>query len=198
MQPWLKDVTDLARLRKLLDKTYRDGYLEARVRGGISYQMKALRRKFGLSQIEMAKKLGLKQSVVSRLESVDRGNVTVSTLLNVAKKLDVALVVQFVDYPSFLDATRDMSEKALQPDTIQESVQRATQRPEAFSVPTQLRVRDRDLLKNISLLHGALHGSKIENEPMTLESRRILNPVLGNLPYTAPQVKERSFAGLTK
>ena len=94
-----------------------------------------MRRKLQLTQIEMAKKLGLKQSVVSRLEDVDRGNVNVTTLLNVAKRLDVGLVIQFVDYPEFLERTRDLSEHALQPATIRESVERLSSTTQASAAP---------------------------------------------------------------
>lgn len=122
MMQKLKDVTDLERLRKLLQKDYRDGYLDLKVRAGIAYQMRAIRKELGFSQIEMAKKLGMKQSVVSRLEDIDRGNINVSTLLNIAKQLDVAVVVKFVDYAEFLKTTRDMSESALRTKNIFQTV----------------------------------------------------------------------------
>ncbi|WP_164757897.1 MULTISPECIES: helix-turn-helix transcriptional regulator [unclassified Mesorhizobium] len=108
-------------LKRYLDKDYRDGYVQTRVRAGVAYQIKALRRKFGLSQSEMAQRTEKKQSVISRLENTEYGKVTVQTLLDIASGLDVALLVQFVSYPDFLKRTADMSDKALQPDTIHES-----------------------------------------------------------------------------
>lgn len=116
-----------ALVKKLLnfaDKDYRDGYMHTRVRAGIAYQMQALRRKFGLSQSEMATRTGKTQSVVSRLENTEYGKVSVQTLLDVASSLDVALLVQFVSYPEFLNRSADMSDRALQPDTIEESILR--------------------------------------------------------------------------
>lgn len=107
-------------------KAYRDGYLRSKIRGMIAYQFQALREKTGLNQTDFAGKIGKTQSVVSRLEDVEYGRVTVQTLLDVACALDVALVVKFVSYPDFLFQTRDASVSALQPATIYESLERPT------------------------------------------------------------------------
>lgn len=109
------------RLKKFLTRSYRDGYMQNRVRSGIAYQIQAMRKKLGITQVQMAEKLGKPQSVISRLEDEQYGRVSIQTLLDVASALDVALLVQFVSYPDFLNRTKDMSEKALQPDTIMES-----------------------------------------------------------------------------
>jgi transcriptional regulator with XRE-family HTH domain len=97
------------------------------VRGGIAYQIQGLRQKSGLNQTDFAEKVGKKQSVISRLENTEYGKVTVQTLLDVACANDVALVVQFVSYPDFLARTSDMSEAALQPPTIYESIEMSKQ-----------------------------------------------------------------------
>lgn len=115
------------KLRKFIRKEYRDGYMQTQVRGGIAYQIKALREKFGMSQSKFASVTGKKQSVVSRLEDVEYGKVSVQTLLDIASSLDVALLVRFVSYPEFLSRYSDMSVKALQPDTISESLNRESQ-----------------------------------------------------------------------
>jgi transcriptional regulator with XRE-family HTH domain len=115
-------VLDRSDLAKFDRKAYRDGYLQAKVRGMIAYQMQALREKTGLNQTDFANKIGKTQSVVSRLEDTEYGRVTVQTLLDVACALDVALVVKFTSYPDFLSQTRDASVAALQPATIHESM----------------------------------------------------------------------------
>ena len=51
-------VLDLNELAKFDRKAYRDGYLQAKVRGLIAYQIQALREKTGLSQTVFAKKIG--------------------------------------------------------------------------------------------------------------------------------------------
>lgn len=124
-----------ADLVRFNEKAYRDGYLQAKVRGMIAYQIQALREKTDLSQTEFAKQIGKTQSVVSRLENTEYGKVTIQTLLDIACALDVALVVKFASYPDFLFQTRDASVAALQPDTIFETL---SQQPAQFERPTKL------------------------------------------------------------
>lgn len=110
------------KLKRFAEKDYRDGYLNTHVRASIAYQIKALRQKFGLSQRGMAERTGKTQSVISRLESDGYGQMSLQSLLDIASGLDVALVVRFVSYPEFLKQAASMSERALQPDTIFESL----------------------------------------------------------------------------
>jgi transcriptional regulator with XRE-family HTH domain len=126
----LKGVLDRNDLTKFSRKSYRDGYLQSKVRGMIAYQIQALRKRTGLSQAYFAKKIGKTQSVVSRLEDTEYGRVTVQTLLDIACALDVALVVKFASYPDFLAQTSDASPASVQPATIEQSLseRRSTQR----------------------------------------------------------------------
>lgn len=112
-------------LERFADKDYRDGYLRAQIGGAIAYQVQALRQKLGLSQAEFAKLCGKRQSQISKLENRTDGLVNVQTLLDIATGADVAVLVQFVSYPEFLERTSDMSVAALQPPTIQESLAKA-------------------------------------------------------------------------
>jgi transcriptional regulator with XRE-family HTH domain len=68
-----------------------------------------------MSQEEFGRLLGKPQSVVSRLEDPEYGKVTLQTLLDIASKLDVALIVRFADYPTYLNVTSDVSPRALRP-----------------------------------------------------------------------------------
>ena len=115
----MQDQNDLKKFRL---KEYRDGYLQSRIRGRIAYQIQALRDKLGLTQQAFAQLTGKKQSVISRLENVEYGKVSVQTLLDIALAADVALVVKFTSYPDFLDQTRLMTPEALQPKTIYETL----------------------------------------------------------------------------
>jgi transcriptional regulator with XRE-family HTH domain len=118
-------VTDLDRLTRFQRKSYRDGYLQSHVRGGIAYQIQALRDQLGLTQTDFAARVGKPQSVISRLENTEYGKVTVQTLLDIACSLDVALLVLFVSYPEFLERTQDMTAAGLQVPTIHQSVRAA-------------------------------------------------------------------------
>ena len=74
-------------------------------------------RKFrgSMSQTEFADFLGKKQTVVSRLENPNYTGWTLSTLFEVASKLNIGVIVRFVDFPSFLKFTDDFSESAVHP-----------------------------------------------------------------------------------
>ncbi len=90
---------------KLQDKAYRDGYVGARARRFLAHQMRALRG--DLSQAEFGRLIDKPQSVVSRWEDPTYGKMTLASLLDVAARLDRALVVQFMDWPSFVAISED-------------------------------------------------------------------------------------------
>jgi transcriptional regulator with XRE-family HTH domain len=54
-----------------------------------------------LSQATFAKKLGMQRTVVSRLENARRACTNLRTLLRIAAKLDIGLVVYFDDRKKF-------------------------------------------------------------------------------------------------
>jgi transcriptional regulator with XRE-family HTH domain len=118
-----------------LKKSYRDEYLATQVKGGIAYQIQALRAKAHLSQSEFGEKIGKPQSVVSRLESTEYGSLNVRTLLDVAAGMDVALLIRFVSYPEFFKWTERMSEADLSVETIYESDARITSGALTLRVP---------------------------------------------------------------
>jgi hypothetical protein len=64
--------------------------------------------------------MGKPQSVVSRLEDPDYGKVSIQTVLDGAAAFDVALLVQYVSFPEFLQRTRDVSPEALRVDSFDE------------------------------------------------------------------------------
>lgn len=116
MYPALDDVAShrFARLApKLANKSYRDNYVSMQLRVWLADQVRNLRG--DMTQAEFGKVIGKPQTVVSRLEDPDYGRLTIETLLDVAQKLDIALVVRFVDHATFLMATNDFSDNALRP-----------------------------------------------------------------------------------
>lgn len=104
-------VTSLA--KKLRSKKYRDSYLSSHIRMFLANQLSSLRGE--MSQQEFGQLLGKPQPIVSRLQNPDYGKYSLQTLLEIASKLDVALLVRFVDYPTFLKITSDFSDEALRP-----------------------------------------------------------------------------------
>jgi transcriptional regulator with XRE-family HTH domain len=132
-------VSGLGDFVELADKEYRDEYMSSHVRAGICYQIQALRDQHHMTQEEFARKLGKPQTVVSRLENVERNRAGIQTLLDIACALDIALLVRFVDYPTFLDFTQDISPQALRVQPFEQSKEtsaRATAKSEPKEVGT--------------------------------------------------------------
>ena len=96
------------------DREMRDAFLGSQTRTKIANQIRAIRNQRGWSQGEFARILGKPQSNVSRLESRDYGNFTLTTLLDLASAFESGLIVEFAPYEDFLCRTHDLSPKALQ------------------------------------------------------------------------------------
>jgi hypothetical protein len=114
---------DSPRLRNLIekfrDKAYRDSYTAAHTRRFLARQMRKFRGE--KSQSEFGNLIDKRQTVVSRLEDPKYGKWTLQTLFDVAEKLNVAVVVRFVDIPTFLKSSEDMSDDASQPQPYDEA-----------------------------------------------------------------------------
>ena len=76
-----------------------------RLKASLADQIRDLRG--NRSQKEFGALIGKPQSVVSRLEKEDYGKVTLQTLIDIATRLDIGLVVQFVDFSAFLRTADD-------------------------------------------------------------------------------------------
>ena len=114
---------DSPRLRSLIekfrDKAYRDSYIAGHTRRFLARQMRKFRGE--KSQNNFGDLIGKRQTVVSRLEDPNYGKWTLQTLFDVAEKLNVAILVRFVDIPTFLRLSEDMSEDASQPQPYDEA-----------------------------------------------------------------------------
>lgn len=98
---------------KLRNPKYRHTYVAAHTRQFLARQIREMRGSD--SQAEFGKQIDKAQNLVSRYEDPAYGKWTLSTLLEIAKKLDRALIVRFVDFPTFLKLTEDQSEAAAAP-----------------------------------------------------------------------------------
>ena len=99
--------------KKLRNKRYRDGYLSSHTRMFLANQLVSLQGE--MSQKEFGELLGKAQPIISRLQNPDYGKYTLQTLLDIASKLNIALIVRFVDFPTFINFTSDFSDEALRP-----------------------------------------------------------------------------------
>ncbi len=97
----------------LQDKTYRDLFVTEQIDTGLSFQIRAMRQARGWTQEELAARIGMKQEGVSRLESLDYGRFTLTTLKRLASVFDVALVVRFVPFSDLAESTANVSPQDL-------------------------------------------------------------------------------------
>jgi len=112
--PSSADSHRLVRLaEKMHDKEYRDGYVAAHTRQVLAKQMREFRG--DKSQTDFADEIDKRQTIVSRLENPNYSGWSLNTLFEIASKLNVAVFVRFVDFPTFLKYSGDQSEAALHP-----------------------------------------------------------------------------------
>lgn len=150
---------------KLADKSYRDSYVSTQLRTWLADQVRALRG--GMSQKEFGQLIGKPQTVVSRLEDSNYGRLTLETLLDVASKLDIALLVRFVDYTTFLTATNDFSEAALRPapydqEAINNLALQAPVQPNAVKTVTMVYAKEEQFASLSSVLDQVVTGPQLQ------------------------------------
>ena len=113
----IKDEPRNARSRRLAKALAAPGrrhaYMATQLKSFLSDQIRTLRG--DLTQREFGDKIGKPQSVVSRLEKQLDQHISVQTLIDIAVKLDIAVIIRFVDFTTFLRYTEDYSDKALAP-----------------------------------------------------------------------------------
>ena len=110
----LRPTISIRRLaRKCSNKKFRDSYMSQQLTAFLAIQIRSLRNTD--SQAAFGKRIGKPQSVVARLEDEKYGNVNVRTLIDIAQKLDLGLIVRFVDFATFLKAAADYTDAAIKP-----------------------------------------------------------------------------------
>lgn len=80
---------------KLKDKTFREAYEHYRDALTVGMKIRDLRENAGLTQKQLADRMGVSQQVIARLESGEADNPTVSTLERIAKATGHRLQVRF-------------------------------------------------------------------------------------------------------
>lgn len=72
--------------------------MESHLSKNLAFQIRMLRDQAGWSQEELAKRVGMNQNAISRLENPSYGKATLTTLKRISSAFDVALVVRFVSF----------------------------------------------------------------------------------------------------
>ena len=83
-------------IEELKDPLFRKAYEEADLPVRLAIEIAKLREREGLTQADVARKLGTTQQVISRIEKCNQNNLTVGTLQKIAKALNATLHVEFV------------------------------------------------------------------------------------------------------
>lgn len=94
---------------RLRDKNSRDAYVVSRTGTEISFQIRANRQLRKMTQLDLGRAAGMKQTAISRLEGPNHGIPTVKTLLRIASAFDCALLVEFVPFSELVE--RDAQER---------------------------------------------------------------------------------------
>ena len=83
------------RAKRLADPEFAKGYEQAKKELDIAYALLEARENLNISQKELSKRTGVKQSNISRFES-GRHSPTISTLQKIADGLGMSLNVEFI------------------------------------------------------------------------------------------------------
>lgn len=103
-------------VRKLTNKSYRHSWVQESIKMALPFQIQANREKREWSQEELGGRAGMLRNAVSRLESVEYGNLTINTLLRLAQAFDCGLLVKFVPFSRLVGEFEDVSPQALEVD----------------------------------------------------------------------------------
>jgi HTH-type transcriptional regulator / antitoxin HipB len=119
---------------KLKDRRYRNAFFRARAQDDTAANIRELRERRELSQAELAKRAGMKQSAISRIEQAEYSSWTYRTLQRVAEALDARLVVFFepaeeviakyehTESVSFVSSGSSKSDKSVAQKVLQASI----------------------------------------------------------------------------
>jgi transcriptional regulator with XRE-family HTH domain len=103
----------IAHQQSWLDAETREAYLEATVEQDIAWQIAINRKARGLSQEDLAKKCGTKQSGIARIEDPNYGKHSIRMLVKVAHAFECALRIQLIPYSRLAEEIQDTSPEAL-------------------------------------------------------------------------------------
>jgi transcriptional regulator with XRE-family HTH domain len=102
-------------ISELTNKEYRDAFVSAHIDTGIPLQIRALRKREGWTQKELAELIGMKQERISALENPNYSKFTITTLKKIASAFNVALIVRFAPMSELVKWEFSLSPENMEP-----------------------------------------------------------------------------------
>jgi len=109
------------------DREYRQAYSEDHLNVSVASQIKVLREQRGWTQERLARNMGTKQSVVSRIEDVNYESWSIKTLKRLARAFDVHLAIKFESWAELISEIESFGRGVLLKDPFDEEVKRRTE-----------------------------------------------------------------------
>lgn len=107
-------------------KEYREAFIASQIDVAIPFKIRALRKKRGMDQKDLAQATGMAQPRISAIESPGYSSYTIDTLTRIASAFDVALVVDFCAFSDLLKKSSDFSPDNFDVVSIDDDVTEAT------------------------------------------------------------------------
>jgi transcriptional regulator with XRE-family HTH domain len=178
----------IGRLRR--GRVHRATYLNSNLDRELAYQLRRLRDKMGWSQPELAKKMGTSQNAISRLESLNYGKASLSTLKKLAAMYDVALDVRFIPFTKWAkwQSSTPYIETGLSPDS---------NNPKTFTEEENQGLLDRET-ENISIgLNRLIRVQPLSSQAVLFQSVPSQTAPLRNLEAIEPQPASNPMVSLS-
>jgi transcriptional regulator with XRE-family HTH domain len=120
--------------RYLRSPAARHAFVEAEAVTSIAHQIRVLRTQRGWTQRELARRLGITQPGVARMEDPSYGRISCKSLLQLGKAFDVAPVFKFVSTIDLMRERWTIRRDSLQVSTFEDEAQRVVFVPPAQTV----------------------------------------------------------------
>lgn len=104
------------------DAEYLYAYVEDFLNTKIATQIRVLREQRGLTQEELAKRIGTKQPGIARLENVNYSSWKIETLKKIARACDVIFIGGFISLKTFLEEEEKFGRKTLEQPRFQDEI----------------------------------------------------------------------------
>ena len=104
------------------DEEFRQAYMEATVHQDIAWQLKINRENRNITQAQLAKIIGTKQSAISRIEDSEYEGRTIPTLMKIAHAFGCALRVKLIPYSALSKEVKNTSEESFSVQSFEEEI----------------------------------------------------------------------------